>query len=110
MSKDPAFLFYPGDYIAGTMGMTFEEKGAYMELLMMQFSRGHMTSHMIDQVVGQLWDKINHTSHWSFGRYPIPFPKPSVKTPCPPFLRKVTVAFETILPILSDIISNSNYK
>jgi len=56
--KDPAFLFYPGDYITGTMGMTFEEKGAYMELLMMQFSRGHMTSHMIGQVVGQLWDKI----------------------------------------------------
>jgi len=26
MSKDPAFLFYPNDYIGGTMGMTFEEK------------------------------------------------------------------------------------
>ena len=58
MSKDPAFLFYPADYIIGTMGMSFEEKGAYMELLMMQFSRGHMTSLMIGQVVGQLWDKI----------------------------------------------------
>ncbi len=58
MSKDPAFLFYPNDYIGGTMGMTFEEKGAYMELLMMQFNRGHMTTHMIGQTVGQLWDKI----------------------------------------------------
>ncbi len=58
MSKDPAFLFYPNDYIGGTMGMTFEEKGAYMELLMMQFNRGHMTSHMIGQTVGQLWDTI----------------------------------------------------
>jgi hypothetical protein len=47
MSKDPAFLFYPNDYIGGTMGMTFEEKGAYMELLMLQFNRGHMTTHMI---------------------------------------------------------------
>lgn len=37
------------------MGMTFEEKGAYMELLMMQFNRGHMTTHMIGQTVGQLW-------------------------------------------------------
>jgi uncharacterized protein YdaU (DUF1376 family) len=55
MSKDPAFLFYPGDWLGGTLGMTFEEKGAYMELLMMQFNRGHMTSHMIGQVVGQLW-------------------------------------------------------
>jgi uncharacterized protein YdaU (DUF1376 family) len=58
MAKDPAFLFYPNDYIGGTMGMTFEEKGAYMELLMLQFNRGHMTSHMIGQVVGQLWLNI----------------------------------------------------
>lgn len=58
MAKDPAFLFYPNDWIGGTMGMTFEEKGAYMELLMMQFNRGHMEGHMIGQVVGQMWDKI----------------------------------------------------
>ena len=58
MAKDPAFLFYPNDYIGGTMGMTFEEKGAYIELLMLQFNRGHMTSHMVGQTVGQLWDKI----------------------------------------------------
>lgn len=58
MSKDPAFLFYPNDWLGGTMGMSFEEKGAYMELLMMQFNRGHMTKHMIGQTVGQLWDNI----------------------------------------------------
>jgi uncharacterized protein YdaU (DUF1376 family) len=58
MAKDPAFLFYPNDYIGGTMGMTFEEKGAYIEVLMMQFNRGHMTEHMIRQTVGQLWDTI----------------------------------------------------
>lgn len=60
--KDPAFLFYPNDYIGGTMGMTFEQKGAYMDLLMMQFNRGHMTSHMIGQVLGQnggqIWDVV----------------------------------------------------
>ena len=60
MSKDPAFLFYPNDYIGGTMGMTLEEKGAYIEILMMQFNRGHMTSHMIGQVIGQLWGQIQH--------------------------------------------------
>lgn len=58
--KDPAFLFYPNDYLGGTMGMTFEQKGAYVELLMTQFNRGHMTSHMVGQVLGQnhgqLWD------------------------------------------------------
>jgi len=58
MAKDPAFLFYPNDYIGGTMGMTFEEKGAYMELLMLQFNRGHMTTHMIGQTIGHLWDNI----------------------------------------------------
>jgi len=58
MAKDPAFLFYPNDWLGGTMGMTFEEKGAYMELLMMQFNRGHMTKDMIGQTVGQLWDNI----------------------------------------------------
>jgi len=58
MGKDPAFLFYPNDYLGGTMGMTFEEKGAYIELLMLQFNRGHMTSHMIGQTVGQIWVKI----------------------------------------------------
>lgn len=58
MGKDPAFLFYPGDWLGGTLGMTFEEKGAYMELLMLQFNRGHMTKHMIGQTVGQLWVNI----------------------------------------------------
>lgn len=58
MAKDPAFLFYPNDWIGGTMGMTFEEKGAYVELLMLQFNRGHMTKHMIYRTVGQLWVKI----------------------------------------------------
>lgn len=58
MGKDPAFLFYPNDWLGGTLGMTFEEKGAYMEVLMMQFNRGHMEGHMIGQVVGQNWDKI----------------------------------------------------
>lgn len=56
--KDPAFLFYPGDWLSGTIGMTFEEKGAYFELLMVQFSRGHMSNDLCTQVVGKLWDKV----------------------------------------------------
>lgn len=58
MGKDPAFLFYPGDWLGGTIGMTLEEKGAYMELLMLQFNRGHMTTDMIGQTVGHLWVKV----------------------------------------------------
>lgn len=60
MAKDPAFLFYPNDYIGGTMGMTFEEKGAYIELLVMQFNVGRMGGHMVGQLVGRNWDKISH--------------------------------------------------
>lgn len=60
MAKDPAFLFYPNDWLGGTLGMTFEEKGAYMELLMLQFNRGHMTSHMMGHMVGQNLDKLLH--------------------------------------------------
>ena len=60
MSKDPAFLFYPNDWLGGTMGMTFEQKGAYIDLLMMQFNVGHMGGHMVGQVVGQIWDGIKH--------------------------------------------------
>jgi uncharacterized protein YdaU (DUF1376 family) len=59
MAKDPAFLFYPNDYIGGTMGMTFEEKGAYIELLMLQFNRGHMTKDMISHTIGQIWERIS---------------------------------------------------
>lgn len=58
MGKDPAFLWYPNDWNGGTAGWTFEEKGAYMELLMMQFNRGHMTTRMIAHTVGQLWDTL----------------------------------------------------
>ena len=40
MAKDPAFLFYPGDWLGGTMGFTFEIKGCYFELLIFQFNNG----------------------------------------------------------------------
>jgi len=62
MAKDPAFLFYPGDYIAGTMHLDFLCKGAYIDLLMLQFNRGHMTldmiKHMLGQDFGQVWGQI----------------------------------------------------
>jgi len=58
MAKDPAFLFYPGDWLGGTLGMTLEEKGAYLELLICQFNSGHMTSHMVGRMVGQVFGQI----------------------------------------------------
>lgn len=51
MAKDPAFLFYPGDWLQGTMGMTFEEKGAYFELLIYQFNNGKFSKASAKQVL-----------------------------------------------------------
>lgn len=53
MNNDPAFLWYPNDYMGGTLGWKFEYKGAYVDLLHVQFNRGHMTYDMIEQVLGQ---------------------------------------------------------
>ena len=61
MSKDPAFLFYPGDWLGGTQRLTRKQRGAYVDLLVAQFNGGHMTSLDIGHVLGQdfekLWDK-----------------------------------------------------
>jgi len=56
MGKDPAFLFYPNDYLGGTMGMTLEQKGGYMELLMMQFNLGRFTEAQAKQVLSICFD------------------------------------------------------
>lgn len=58
MAKDPAFLWYPGDYLSGTMHLDFETKGAYVELLMLQFNKDHMTLHMIQHILGHKFDHI----------------------------------------------------
>jgi uncharacterized protein YdaU (DUF1376 family) len=62
MAKDPAFLFFPGDWLGGTMTMTRHHKGAYMDLLMAQFNCGHMVLQQIEIVLGPdfetLWETI----------------------------------------------------
>ena len=48
MAKDPAFLFYPGDFTTGTQFFTDEQVGKYIRLLMAQHQLGHLKeSHMI---------------------------------------------------------------
>jgi len=64
MGKDPAFLFYPGSWLGGTMGMTFEQKGCYLELLMMQFNHGKFTESQAKQVLSvcfdHAWNTLKH--------------------------------------------------
>jgi uncharacterized protein YdaU (DUF1376 family) len=61
MAKDPAFLFFPGDWLGGTMTFTRSHKGAYMDLLMCQFNQGHMALQDIQVILGEkdyteMWD------------------------------------------------------
>lgn len=59
MAKDPAFLFYPGDWLMGTMGMTFYEKGAYMELLVYQFNRDAFKENIAINMIGaDAWEVL----------------------------------------------------
>jgi len=62
MAKDPAFLFYPGDWQGGTMHMTHLEKGCYLDLLMLQFNRGKFTEaqakHMLQSSFDLVWSTI----------------------------------------------------
>ncbi len=43
MGKDPALLFYSGDFLVGTMTMTMEQKGRYITLLCLQHQQGFLT-------------------------------------------------------------------
>lgn len=48
MAKDPAFLFYPGDFNTGTQFFSDEQVGKYMRLLMAQHQHGHLPeNHML---------------------------------------------------------------
>lgn len=56
MAKDPAFLFYPGDWLSGTMYLTHEQKGAYMDLLILQFNCGKFNEAQAKQVLSICFD------------------------------------------------------
>lgn len=60
MAKDPAFLFYPGDWLGGTLTFSRSHKGAYMDLLMAQFNQGPLSLEDIRQVLGvdfDMWEQ-----------------------------------------------------
>lgn len=61
MSKDPAFLFYPNDYLGGTMGFSFEQHGAYLMLLIYQFNNGPFSVEKACEIIGPiLFESIRH--------------------------------------------------
>lgn len=61
MAKDPAFLFYPNDFSAGTALLTRHQKGCYMDILIAQFNHGHLSLENIRTVLGSdfpAWDAL----------------------------------------------------
>lgn len=47
MAKDPAFLFYPSDFLTGVQDLTMEERGQYITMLCLQHQKGPLTEKMI---------------------------------------------------------------
>ncbi len=51
MKKD-SFLFYPGDYMGGTLHFTLEQHGAYLLLLILQYNNGPFSEGQAMQMLG----------------------------------------------------------
>ena len=62
MSKDPAFLLYPQDFLVGTMTMTNEQVGKYVRLLCLQHLTGHLEEDDMIDICGdkdaRIWRKF----------------------------------------------------
>lgn len=56
MAKDPAFLFYPGDFLTGTQFFTDEQVGRYIRLLMAQHQHGHLSEKQMRILCGGITD------------------------------------------------------
>ena len=53
MTKDPAFLFYPNDFLALTIGYTLEEKGQLIMLMASLHKLGHLDKARIIGILGR---------------------------------------------------------
>lgn len=51
-NKDPAFMFYPSDFMLGTFLMSDEEVGKYIRLLCLQHQQGHFTEEDFNSLGG----------------------------------------------------------
>jgi len=52
MAKDPAILWYWGDWVGGTMTLSRHLKGCYIDLLCAQFNNGPLSTDEIKTVLG----------------------------------------------------------
>jgi uncharacterized protein YdaU (DUF1376 family) len=52
--KDPAFLFFPSDFLLGVSCLTMEERGQYITLLCIQHSKGRLSEKDIKIAIGSV--------------------------------------------------------
>jgi uncharacterized protein YdaU (DUF1376 family) len=70
MAKDPAILFYTGDFLNGCTCLTLEERGQYITLLCLQHQTGHLSEKTIRLSLGSVSvDVIKKFAQDSEGNY-----------------------------------------
>ncbi len=52
-SKNPAFLFYPDNWLGGTIGWDFDMQGAYLNVIIMQWNMGPLEVDFVRNFVGK---------------------------------------------------------
>jgi hypothetical protein len=58
MHKDPAFLFYPSDFLTGVTDLTMEERGQFITLLCLQHQKGSLSEKTIRLSVANVSDDV----------------------------------------------------
>jgi len=56
--KDPAFLFYSGDFFTGVSTMSFEDRGKFITILCLMHQKGRMDEETIRFLVGSVSDNL----------------------------------------------------
>lgn len=70
MAKDPAILFYTGDFLNGCTCLTMEERGQYITLLCLQHQLGHLSEKTIRLSLGSVSvDVLSKLQKDSAGNY-----------------------------------------
>jgi len=57
--KDPAFLFYPADFLIGCSDLTMVERGQYITLLCLQHQKGHLSKKTVGLCLGFEWVSLS---------------------------------------------------
>ena len=58
-NNPPAFQFYPQDFITGVMYLTMEERGMYITLLCIQWSKNRIPKERLGLILGKEWENVS---------------------------------------------------